>query len=303
MASTIDRIAHDVANLLKVVGAVTGAPDGPRELLDTLGWDLPPGVTDIGLAQLDFAALAQSLDRLQEASSSNASNAVVAERFAELLVKLEQALAHFRAVIAGLSAAGDYLGRTQIKSELLPRLSDLLTASRIAAGSPVGFLFLQLFGIVILRPFPADPSKYQVEHVRTIVDWGALGKLFTDPVGLLQSRYGWGTPTCDGDSVVANLSALSEATGEPLRSRPLPRRVEEQLTGRFVPEADTAPVLQLITSIERGDANSGLDAGVSFFPLRPSVPGASDAGIALNPFVHGYTHLQFPLARLTTLEF
>lgn len=178
MATTIDRIAHDVGQLLKVVGAITGADQGPQQLLATLGWDLPPGVADIGLASVDFSSLVQSLDRLQEALSTDASNAVVAERFADLLVNLEQAFTHLRAVIAGLRATGDYLDQTHIKSEFLPRLTDLLTASRIGAASPVGFLFLQLFGIVTLRPMPADPSKYQVEHVRTIFDWGALGKLF-----------------------------------------------------------------------------------------------------------------------------
>src|SRR5262249_22111106 len=73
MATTIDRIAHDAAQLLKVVGAVTGADGGPRTLLATLGWDLPPGVADIGLAQLDFSRVVQAVESVQEALSSNAS--------------------------------------------------------------------------------------------------------------------------------------------------------------------------------------------------------------------------------------
>ena len=303
MATTVDRLAHDVGQLLKFVGAVTGAKDGPEELLASLGWDLPPGVRDIGLASVDFSSLSQCLERLEAAIGSDAGGEVIAERFAELLVEIDHAFTHLRAVVAGLSAAGDYLDQTQIKSEFLPRMTDLLATSRIGAASPIGLLFLQFFGIVTVRPFPADPSKYQVEHARATVDWGSLTKLFTDPVGLLQARYGWGTPNFDGESLVTNLSALLEAIGEPARVRALPRRVEEQLTGRFVPEADTAPVTQLITSLARGDDNSGLDAGVSFFPLRASAPGAADAGLALNPFVHGYASLQFPLAPQTVLEF
>lgn len=303
MASTIDRLAHDVAQLLKVVGAVTSADGGPRTLLATLGWDLPPGVADIGLAQLDVTRVVQSVERLQEAMSGEASEAVLAERFAELLVELDKALTHLRAVVDGLSATGDYLDRTRIKSELVPRLADLLATSRLASASPVAFLVLQLFGIVRLKPFQADPPNFQVEHVRTIVDWDGLPKLFTDPVALLQSRYEWGTPNFDGDALITNLSALLEVIGEPVRARPLPRRVEEQLTGRFVPEADTAPATQLIASVARGDAQSGLDAGVSFFPLRPSTAGAADGGVALSPFVHGYAELQFPIAPDVTLAF
>ena len=75
---------------------------------------------------------------------------------------------------------------------------------------------------------------------------------------------GLGVVVAYGDSLVANLSALLEAIGEPARTRKLPRRVEEQLTDRFVPEADTAPLLQLITSLSRGDAKSGLGAGLSY---------------------------------------
>ncbi|HMF92866.1 MAG TPA: DUF6603 domain-containing protein [Vicinamibacterales bacterium] len=303
MATTIDRIAHDAAQLLKVVGAITSADGGPRALLATLGWDVPPGVTDIGLAQLDFSRVVQAVERVQEALSSNASEAVLAERFAELLVELDKAFTHLRAVVAGLSATGDYLDQTHIKSELVPRLTDLLAASRLASASPIAFLFLQLFGIVKLKPFQADAVIYQVEHVRTIVDWDSLPQLFSDPVGLLQSRYGWGTPTFDGESLITNLSALLEAIGEPVRARPLPRRVEEQLAGRFIPDADLAPATQLIASVARGDANSGLDAGMSVFPLRPSAVGASDGGLALNPFVHGFAQLQFPIAPNTTLEF
>ncbi|MFY9556603.1 MAG: DUF6603 domain-containing protein, partial [Blastocatellia bacterium] len=303
MASTLDRITKDVGQLLKVVGAITGAPEGPKQLLATLGWDLPPGVNDIGLASVDLQSVVQSAERLQQAFDTNAGNEVIAARAAELLVEIDHAFTHLRAVIAGLSAADDYLTQTQIKSELLPRMTDLFAASRIAGASPIGFLFLQLFGVVTMRPFPADPTKFQVEHVRPVINWDAFPKLFTDPVGLLQARYGWGTPEFDGGSLVANLSAFLEAIGEPVRTRPLPRRVEEQLTGRFIPEADTKPVQQLIASLSRGDASSGLDAGMSFFPLRPSTPGAPDGGVALNPFVHGFANLQFPLAPLTTLEF
>ena len=303
MAGTLDRIAKDVGHLLKVVGAITGAPEGPKQLLAALGWDLPPGVNDIGLAAVDLRAVVDSVERLQQALDTNAGNEVVGAHAAELLVEIERAFTHIRAVIAGMSAADDYLTQTQIKSELLPRMTDLFAASRIGAASPIGFLTLQIFGVLSIRTFPADPAKFQLEHIRPVINWDAFPKLFSDPVGLLQSRYGWGTPTFDGGSLVANMSALLEAIGEPVRTRTLPRRVEEQLSGRFIPEADTAPAVQLIASLTRGDATSGLDAGMSFFPLRPTAPGAPDGGVALNPFVHGFTNLQFPLAPQTTLEF
>src|SRR5262249_1514650 len=158
-----------------------------------------------------------------------------------LLLELQQALAHLRAAIAGLHAAGDYLEKTQLKTELSPRMNSLSTAARIGAASPFALLVLQFFGIVTVRHFPADPAIYQAEHLRRTWHGDVIGKLFTDPVGLLETRYGWGTAGFDGPSFITNLSALIEMLGEPARLRQLPRRVEEQLAGRLVPEADTAP--------------------------------------------------------------
>jgi hypothetical protein len=63
----------------------------------------------------------------------------------------------------------------------------------------------------------------------------------------------------------------------------LPRKVEEQLAGVPVPEADAKPATQLIASLLRGDEASGLDVGISLYPLRPSVAGATDGGLGVSP--------------------
>jgi hypothetical protein len=303
MASTLDWLAYEAGRLLKLVGAVISADGGPGALLHSLGWDLPPGVKDIGLAAVDLSALVQKVDSVEQALSSDASDVVLAEKFAELLVELQHGIAHLNAVIAGLNAAGDYLDKTQLKAELSARLNSVMAASRIGAVSPFGLLVLQFFGVVTLRHFDADPSIYQVEHLRTTFDWDALGRLFTDPVGLLEARYGWGTSDFDGRSFLTNLCALLEALGEPVRLRQLPRRVEEQLAGKSIPEADTNPATQLIASFIRGDEASGLDVGTSLFPLRPTTSGASDAGVAVCPFVFGSNEVSFPLSPQLTLEF
>ncbi|OAI44437.1 hypothetical protein AYO43_09125 [Nitrospira sp. SCGC AG-212-E16] len=302
-ANTLDRLAYESGRLLKFVAAIVGADSGPRKLIGALGWDLPPGVEDIGLAALDISTLVRKVEGVEEALSSGADDILVAEKFTELFVELQNALIHLRATIDGFSAEGDYLDKTRIKTEFLPRLNALLTTSRLSSASPSAFLLLQFFGVVSIRHFPADPSIFQVDHLRASFDWSALGRLFSDPVGLLESRYGWGTVAFDGQGFVTNLSALLEAFGEPVRLRPLPRRVEEQLAEKFVPEADTEPATQLIVSIVRGDAASGLDAGISLFPLRATAPGATDAGFAICPFVHGVAEVSFPLTSQLTLEF
>ena len=156
---------------------------------------------------------------------------------------------------------------------------------------------LQFFGVIDVHHFAADPSIFQADHLRAKFDWNALGKMFTDPVGLLEARYGWGTADFAGQEFVTNLGAVLEVFGEPVRLRQLPRRVEEQLAGKPVPEADASPATQLIVSIDRsGDAQNGRDIGLSLYPLRASAAGATDAGVAIAPFVHGAAELSFPLA-------
>ena len=303
MASTLDWLVYEAGLLLKIITGLISADGGPGALLNSLGWDLPPGAADIGLAALDLSALVATVDSLDDALTSGASDAVLAEKFAEVLVELQHGIAALNGVIAGLSAAGDYLDKTQLKSELQPRLNSVTIVARISAVSPFALLVLQFFGVVTLRHFDADPSIYQVEHIRTTFDWSALGRMFTDPVGLLEARYGWGTVSFDARSFLANLCALVEALGEPARLRQLPRRVEEQLAGASVPEADTNPAMQLIASFMRGDEASGLDIGISLFPLRPSAAGASDAGLAVAPFAFGSADASFPLSPQLTLDF
>ena len=50
-----------LATVLTATGALARMPDGPRTLLASLGWDLPPGVDDIGLATLDIGDVGQRL--------------------------------------------------------------------------------------------------------------------------------------------------------------------------------------------------------------------------------------------------
>src|SRR5262249_57819686 len=96
-------------------------------------------------------------------------------------------------------------------------------------------------GMVRAGLFPADPAIYQVEHLRTTFHWDLIGKLFTDPVGLLETRYGWGTAGFDGPSFITNLSALIEMLGEPARLRPLPRRGGEAHRRPDGPHGDSPP--------------------------------------------------------------
>lgn len=302
MPSTLDRLGFEAGELLKIIGALAKADGGPAATLRSVGWDLPPGGKDLGLAAIDVSALVQKLETLEQSLDSNAGDAILAAQFAEVLLAVQKAIANIDGAINGLTDIGDYLEKTNIKNEILGRLTSILIASRIGAVSPLAFVILQFFGVIKLSHFEADPTIFQVDHIRVIFDWDALVKLFTDPLGLIEARYGWGTANFDARGFIANFGAIVEVLGEPSRVRTLPRRVEEQLSGKSVPEADTNPLTQAIALFITGDRSGGVEAGISLFPLRPSAPGGLDGGIAVCPFIYGSSDVSFPLTDQLTLD-
>ena len=67
MASTLDRIAYEAGRILKFVAGMLAQDGGPRTFVNSLGWELPPGVDDLGLAALDLTAVVTKFDALDEA--------------------------------------------------------------------------------------------------------------------------------------------------------------------------------------------------------------------------------------------
>ena len=302
MPSTIDRLLTDVGRALTALPQLLAVNGGAASLLASLGWSLPPGAADIGLSVLDVTDLAQAIGDLDDALTAGTSGLELDVKFAAVAVEVAKAFDDVRAVLSHLNAIPDYLAKTDIEHQLLPRLSSSLLAGRLGAASPFAALLAQFTGVLTVEMYPADPSIYQVQHVRPTVHWDALGKLFTDPAGQIAARYGWGTAHFDGDSLVTNLSSLVELIGLPARVRQLPRRVEEQLAGGPVPDADVHPARQLVASLVRGHDSTGLDVGLSLYPLRASSSGGADGGLGLSPFVFGTADVKFPLSPQLTAE-
>jgi hypothetical protein len=302
MPSTIDGLLSTVGRVIAAVPQFLATNGGAASFLGALGFSLPPGAADIGLSVLDVSNLANALAALDDALAAGTSGLALDAKYAAVALEVDKAFTAIRAALAQLSATPDYLSKTQIEHELLPRLSSSVLAALLAARSPFAAQLAQFAGVITTEMYPADPSIYQVQHVRPTVHWDALGKLFSDPAGQIAARYGWGTPQFDGNALLTNLSALLEIIGLPARVRQLPRRLEEQLAGVLVPDADANPAQQLVTSLVRSHDSIGLDVGVSFYPLRATASGASDGGIGISPFVFGSTDVKFPLTPQLTVE-
>ncbi len=143
-------------------------------------------------------------------------------------------------------------------------------------------------GIVELQPYPADPTIYQVQHVRQVVNWDRIPHLFSDIRGLLSEASSGAsrTPTRPCWSSGARHNRLRPGRLRSARARS-PPRAEGTLVGQDVPEADTDPMLQVFVSFLKALDDSGVDVGITMTGLRPTTAGGLDMGIAFAPYVMG----------------
>jgi hypothetical protein len=301
MPSTLDSVIQRVATSFSAVGDILVTETGPGDVLALLGWDLPPGAADIGLAALDFSALSGEVASLEQAITDGDDTAIAAA-FIQLASTLASFLQSIDAVISALSAPQDYLTATGIESEFVPRLFDYVVVQALMSGS-LGVIGPAMFlGLVEFDPYNADPSIYQVQHVRRVVHWDRVPQLFSNIRGLLTELYSWGQAAFDATAVPVLLGGVLSGLTAPTQVRALPPRAEYMITGQNTPLASTDPMTQLLFSFQRDVGWGGLDAGVGITALRPTTPGGSDAGIAVIPYVQGGTDLQYQLSDSLTFS-
>jgi hypothetical protein len=303
MPLSIDTAVHRLVAALKPIAVTLQTPDGPARLLAKLGWDVPPGVRDVGLAAFDLRSLLDALSKVKASISIGEGGVQLASEYAQLGIHLANFLQGIDAIVAGFNGPADYLTKTNITAEFLPRFFDYVSVTAIMSQGTLAIGPAMMLGIVELRPFNADSSIYQVDHVRRIMHWDRVPRVFTDIKGLLSEVYGWGVAGRDPTALVIALSTLLSAFSVSTEVRALPRRAEWGLVGHDVPEADTNPMTQTLVSFTRNLGWNNVNAGVSVITLRPSVTGGTDAGLAIAPYFIGTTDLQFPLTEDLTLIF
>lgn len=302
MASTIDRAGEKLALAVRALGKLGDDVRAAGQLLALLGWQLPPGVDDIGLSQLDVSTVASRLDALVELRSrEDATELELAAATAEVVAALAAALDHLRTIGASLQASPEYLSATGIVEQFFPRLADLLVIQLLGSAMPATVPFGALLGVFEFRLLPTDATIFQPRHVRQIVHWERLGSLFSDPGSLLHDVYGWGTADYDGNALVTNIGRVLDHLAVDSALRPLPRAAEEQIAGRAVPQADSDPGAQLFVSLAKGLGFDSFNAGVTLYAVRATAPGGDDGGIGVSPFVSGTTDTSFELSERLSL--
>jgi hypothetical protein len=301
MTSSLERAFATLAIGLTDLDRALHQAHGPARLLGALGFTLPPGATDIGLDALDLSAVVNGLSALGSARISGTS-VQVGGAYTALATEVPAAITRLRALGATLAASPDYLARTQLPTELFPRLLDLVVLRTVAGAFPPAFAAGSLIGIFVLQRFEADPANFIPAHLRHIVRWDRLEVVLTDPVRLLREQVGWGTPTFSADGLALAAGGLLQLIGVAPRMRALPRRAEERLAGVAIPDANLDPRVQLFVSLVKGLAGDELDLGLSIYGLRSSGAGGSDGGVGFSPYLYGSTQDHFALADGLTLD-
>lgn len=298
--TTLDKLSIEFANLIYPLRAGLSDIEQAKILINTLGWELPSGINDVGLTVININQVVDKLNVVLNSTPVEKENLILmASRYTDLLAAIGNLLSRVQIAVRAISGlAGispDYLNKTKIHEKLFIKLLDFLIIKYMQYNHYSLFTFLEFVGIFSVCHKDADPSNYQTEHIEHKIYYGRIGLIFSNPLSLPQEVYGWGTNNLNQESLLTNLARFIIAFGGEARLRKLPRRVEEKLIGHLVPEADTEPMPQVVVSLIKGLGWDPLDIGVSMFGLRKTTATATDAGIGFCPFIRGSTELNFPI--------
>jgi hypothetical protein len=288
-----------MGQLLSYLAEIQGKVSEARALINLMGWELPPGVEDIGLASLDLSDFLEKLDAVVGAPDEEWEDELaMVGRIADLTLALT-ALAQTINTLAvelptRLASFGDYVDRTNIHKELPKRLLDFLLVNYLANKYPLAFAILHLIDVIDYPYFEANPAIFQVEHLRAVVHYSHFKILVTDPEQLAEEAYGWSTPQFNAMRFLTRLSLLFQTLGLRNRIQTLDQTAEEIWTETTFSESEPMPQLITFLHEERG-AVAGIQLGLSIFGARPTSVGATDGGLGVVPIVRGEVEGEIPL--------
>jgi hypothetical protein len=300
MPATLDLAIQQISAGLGGVSVMLSRPGGPSQMLALLGWDTPPGMNDIGLSGINLSDLLDKVEQLDLAISVGTSGLQLDADYASVAVALGSFLQGIDNIVNGFTATGDYLAKTNLIAQFVPRLLDYVVVEAVQANSMATLAVSTFAGIIEFQPYDADPTIYQVAHVRRVVHWDRIPRVFSDIRGLLKDVYGWGAANFDATPLTVVLGAILHGLSAQTAVRALPRRAEFALVGHDVPDADINPMTQLLLSIYRSLGAVRIDSGLSITAMRPTTAGGTDAGLAIAPYLHGTTDLQYPISDTVT---
>jgi hypothetical protein len=299
-ANIVHSATAEIGDLLSSLKNIQGKVSEARALINLMGWELPPGIEDIGLAALDLGDFLAKLDAVIGASDAEWEDELtMAGRISDLTLALTALVQQIETLATELpvklASFGDYVDKTNIHKELPTRLFAFLVVTYLSDKSPLVFAILHLIDVIDYPYFPADPSIFQIEHIRPVLHYEHFKTLFTNPTGLAQEAYGWNTPNFAANRFLGRLNLLFQTMGMRSRLQVLDAAAEQAWTDGT---PGTDPVPQLITYLhEQRGALAGFQLGLSIFGARPTAEGASDGGFGIVPIVRGQAQGSVPFFR------
>ena len=301
MPDTIHTLSSQMGKMLAGLRTLFQEISQTRSLINTLGWEAPPGLEDIGLGTLDFSAFLERLQIVLDSSKEELEDEILmAGRIAELSLALKDFVDTIfqlaNTLPSKLSGFGDYADRTNIKDEFPVRMFNFWATTYLSGYSPPAFSIFHLVNIIEFKHFEADPAIFQLDHVRPVIHFDAFKSLLSDPAAHFKSVYGWGTPDFSDPDLLLRISLLLESLGIAVLLRPLDSRADELFSGLPPPaDPDDRSLQLLVTLYEELQNIAGLKLGLSMFGIRPTSEGAADGGLGFLPVIRGQAAGEIPL--------
>ena len=230
--NVVQKITASTGELLSHLAEIQNDLTEAKAFINLMGWELPPGLDDVGLATIDLGNFVQKLDAVTGAPNEVWEDEIaMLSRIAELTLAVTDLVTAIHTLAdelpTKLAGFPDYVDRTNIHKELPRRLFDFLLTNYLARTSPVTYAVLHLANIIDYPHFAADPANFQAEHIRATVNYHHFKTLFTDPGKLAEEAYGWNTPDYDSTILLQRIQLLFQALGIRSRMQPLNTRAEE----------------------------------------------------------------------------
>src|SRR5262245_7570207 len=151
MPSSLETAVREIGFALAPLDQVFRSPAGPKQLLEQIGWELPPGLEDIGLAGANVGDLIDKLTIIVNSTEAEQADTVLMiGRYADLLVAVTNLVRGIEAIASALPGSGlldgTYLATSHLADELPVRLIDFLLVVYVQQRSYPVFALLVLLG-------------------------------------------------------------------------------------------------------------------------------------------------------------
>src|SRR5215218_1100017 len=195
---TLTIIAEEIGLALRPLQELVETPEDAESFLKDLGWDTNGPVQSVQ----DLVTVAAPVAAILESGEINTGNVqALLAAIKNLVTAIEALSTKADAAYANITATA-----AEFKADFPRQLPQYLIVEYLLnEHDRVGSL-LQLAGLI--RVTRVEPTATRPEYLRREVQFDAFGQLFSNPLALLQTRYGWGTPSLNKEELFEKLTTI-----------------------------------------------------------------------------------------------